>query len=63
MIFTLADNGTHPYRLDLIPKETQTAMKHYIDQLYDSNWKKQQDEWIMREGVLMMYLDGINFRA
>jgi hypothetical protein len=60
-IFTLADNGTHPYRLDLIPKETQQAMKYYIDQLYDSNWKKQQDEWIMVEGVLQMYLDGLAF--
>ncbi len=60
-IFTLADNGTHPYRLDLIPKETQTAMKHYIDQLYDSNWKKQQDEWIIVEGVLQMYFDGLAF--
>jgi hypothetical protein len=57
----LAGNGTHPYRLDLIPKETQTAMKYYIDQLYDSNWKKQQDVWIMTEGVLQMYLDGLAF--
>ena len=60
-IFSLAGNGTHPYRLDLIPKDTQTAVKHYIDQLYDSNWKKQQDEWIIREGILMMYLEGIKF--
>jgi hypothetical protein len=60
-IFTLADNGTHPYRLDLIPKETQTAMKYYIDQLYDSNWKKQQDEWIIVEGILQMYFDGLAF--
>jgi hypothetical protein len=60
-IFTLAQNGTHSYRQGLIPKQTQTAMKHYIDQLYDSNWKKQQDEWIIVEGVLQMYLDGLNF--
>jgi hypothetical protein len=60
-IFTLADNVTHPYRLDLIPKETQTAMKYYIDQLYDSNWKKQQDEWIIMEGILQMYFDGLAF--
>ena len=24
-------------------------------------WKKQCDEWIIREGVIMMYLDGIKF--
>lgn len=60
-IFTLAQNGSHAYRIGLIPKETQQAVKHYIDQLYDSNWKKQQDEWIMVEGVLQMYLDGLKF--
>ena len=60
-IFSLAGNGTHPYRLDLIPKDTQTAVKHYIDQLYDSNWKKQQDEWIIVEGILQMYFDGLAF--
>lgn len=60
-IFTLADNRSHPYRMDLIPKETQRAMKYYIDQLYDSNWKKQQDEWIIVEGILQMYFEGLAF--
>jgi hypothetical protein len=60
-IFTLAQNLSHAYRMGLIPRETQTAVKHHIDQLYDSNWKKQQDEWIMTEGVLQMYFDGLNF--
>jgi len=60
-IFTLASNGTHPYRMGLVPRETQQAVKHYIDQMYDSNWKKQQDEWIMAEGVLQMYFDGLAF--
>ena len=60
-IFTLSQNGSHPYRLGLIPRETQTAVKQYIDQLYDSNWKKQQDEWIIVEGVLQMYFDGLAF--
>lgn len=60
-IFTLAQNGRHAYRIGQIPKETQNAVKHYIDQLYDSNWKKQQDEWIIVEGILQMYLDGLSF--
>lgn len=60
-IFTLAQNGPHAYRLERISKEAQQAVKHFIDQLYDSNWKKQQDEWIIIEGVLQMYLDGISF--
>lgn len=60
-IFTLAENRKHPYRLGMITKETQQAVKLYIDQMYDSNWKKQQDEWIITEGVLQMFLDGLAF--
>lgn len=60
-IFTLAQNGDHAYRMGKIPRETQVAMKHYIDQLYDSNWKKQQDEWIIREGIMQMFHDGLAF--
>lgn len=60
-IFTLAQNGTHTYRMGRITSEAQMAIKHYIDQLYDSNWKKQQDEWIMVEGVMQMYFDGLAF--
>jgi hypothetical protein len=60
-IFSLADNGPHAYRSTPISKQAQQAVKHYIDSLYDSNWKKQQDEWIIREGIMQLYLDGINF--
>lgn len=60
-IFSLAENFDHPYRSGKIDKLTQNSIKSYIDSLYDSEWKKQQDEWIIREGVLMMYLDGIKF--
>ncbi len=60
-IFTLAENYPHPYRSGLISKEAQTAVRHYIDAIYDNHWKKQQDEWIITEGVLQMYHDGIAF--
>ena len=60
-IFTLAENFDHPYRLGHITKHAQTGIRHWIDSIYDSAWKKQCDEWIIREGVLMMYLEGINF--
>jgi hypothetical protein len=60
-IFSMAENYDHPYRSGKIDKTTQQALKYYIDVLYDSNWKKQQDEWIITEGVLQLYLDGINF--
>jgi len=60
-IFSLAENYPHPYRSGKIDKNTQTAIRHYIDCIYDNHWKKQQDEWIIVEGVLQMYLAGIKF--
>lgn len=60
-IFSLAENYPHPYRSSTIDKNTQKGIRSYIDTIYDSNWKKQQDEWIIVEGILQMYLDGLNF--
>lgn len=60
-IFSLAENFPHPYRSGAITKTAQTAIRHWIDGIYDSNWKKQQDEWIIREGVFQMFHAGIKF--
>ena len=60
-IFSLAENYPHPYRSGLISKDAQRGIRAWIDSIYDNAWKKQQDEWIIIEGVLQMYLDGINF--
>jgi hypothetical protein len=60
-IFSLAENYSNDYRSSKIDKHTQNAIRSWIDAMYDSNWKKQMDEWIICEGVLQMYLDGINF--
>jgi len=60
-IFTLAENYEHPYRSGKITKQAQNGVRAWIDSIYDNEWKKQQDEWIIREGILMMYLDGIKF--
>jgi hypothetical protein len=60
-IFTLAENYHNSGRSGLIDKDTQTAIRYWIDSIYDSEWKKQQDEWIIIEGILQMYLDGIKF--
>lgn len=60
-IFSLAENFPHPYRSGSITKTAQTAIRHWIDGIYDSNWKKQQDEWIIREGVFQMFHAGIRF--
>lgn len=60
-IFSLSENCDHAYRPSKIDRHTQQAIKIFIDTIYDSEWKKQQDEWIIREGVIQLYLDGINF--
>ena len=60
-IFSLAENYPHPYRSGKISKDAQRGIRAWIDSIYDNAWKKQQDEWIMVEGILQMYLDGIKF--
>ena len=60
-IYTLAANVSNRYRPTPLPASTQTAIKHYINCLYDSNWKKQQDQWIIKEGIFELYHAGIEF--
>ena len=60
-IFSLAENYQHTYRSKQIDKDTQAAIKMYINHIYDSNWKKQMDTWIMRDGIVQAYLAGIKF--
>ena len=60
-IYTLAENFDHPYRSGLISKTAQTAIRYWIDSIYDSEWKKQQDEWIIKSGIFELYHAGINF--
>jgi hypothetical protein len=59
-IFSLVDNIHNEYR-EGISKETQAAMVSWFSMLYDTNWKKQQDEWIISDGILKMFHAGINF--
>lgn len=60
-IFTLAENYPHPYRSGLISKDAQRGVRAWIDSIYDNEWKKQQDEWIIVGGLLEMYLEGMKF--
>jgi hypothetical protein len=60
-IFSLAENYEHPYRSGKISPDAQRGVRAWVDSIYDSHWKKQQDEWIIREGVIQLYLDGIKF--
>lgn len=60
-IFSLAENFDHPYRIARISRDVQRGIRAWIDTIYDNAWKKQCDEWIMRDGVLQMYHSGIRF--
>jgi hypothetical protein len=60
-IFSLCENYEHPYRSGKLDKHTQEAMRAYVNYLYDSNWKLQQDQWIIRDGIVQLYQSGIPF--
>ena len=60
-IFSLAENYEHPYRSAKIDVATQEAVKSYINYMYDSNWKRQQDEWIIRDGIMQLFYADIPF--
>lgn len=60
-IFSLAENYEHPYRSAKIDTATQEAVKQYINYMYDSNWKRQQDEWIIRDGIMQLFYADIPF--
>ena len=60
-IFTLAENFDHPYRMAKISRDAQRGIRAWIDSIYDNAWKKQCDEWIIRDGVMQMYYADIKF--
>ena len=60
-IFSLAENYDHHYRAARLNKETQAAVKNYINFLYDSNWKLQQDRWLIGDGIFRLHAAGIPF--
>jgi hypothetical protein len=60
-IFSLAENYDHDYRPTKISKDAQLAIKSYINNLYDSKWKKQMDEWIISDGLVRLVEAGIPF--
>jgi len=60
-IFSLVEGYDHPYRSGKIDKATQAAVKQYINHLYDSQWKLQQDKWIIRDGIMQLFYAGIPF--
>ena len=60
-IFSLAENYDHHYRSQQLDKATNQAVRHYINFMYDSNWKLQQDRWIIRDGITQLHYHKIPF--
>lgn len=59
-IFSLAENYEHEYR-DKLDKDTHRAVQAYVNHLYDSNWKRQMDQWIISDGLSKLHDAGIPF--
>jgi len=60
-IFSLAENYDHEYRKDKLSNEKVTAIKHFINHIYDSAWKHQTDKWVISSGVSKLYENSIPF--
>jgi len=61
-LHSLSENWKHAYRNSKdIDNNTQNAVKEYISYMYDSEWKKQQDEWIIRDGLNQLKINNIPF--
>jgi len=58
---TLSENRLNADRSKPLSPTKYNAVKHYISNLYDSNWKQQLDTWIMRDGIVQAFLEGIKF--
>ncbi len=44
-----------------LSKETSDAVRSYFQNLYDMQWKRQQDTWIISEGVYKLMSLGLDF--
>jgi hypothetical protein len=59
---SLVHEWVHPYRKKHpISKEATQAIKDFVSYLYDANWKKQQDQWIIEHGCLELVQHNIPF--
>lgn len=61
-LHSLAGDWMHPYRPNQrVPMDVQNALQLYINYLYDGHWKKQTDEWIIRDGLVQLQSHNIPF--
>jgi hypothetical protein len=61
-MFSLVENRGHQYRSKHpLPADVQKALEMYVNFLYDKNWKRQLDEWIIRDGLVQLKANNIPF--
>lgn len=61
-IQSLVEDWIHTYRPDFnVPKEVRDALVMYLNHLYEPKWKKQTDEWIIRDGLVQLKNHNISF--
>ena len=60
-IGTLIENTDHPTRYNKLDDYTESALQQYINHIYDHKWKQQQDEWIIRDGIMQLFYFKIPF--
>lgn len=60
-IFSIIDWPKHPYRDKPINTHIRHATKLYASCLYDTEWKKQCDRWIIGSGLWQLIDHGIPF--
>jgi hypothetical protein len=60
-IGTLIENIDHPTRYKQLDQHTESALQYYVNHLYDHKWKQQQDEWIVRDGIMQLFYFKIPF--
>jgi len=59
---SLAGDWPHIYRPNQsVPEDVQKAVQMYINYLYDGWWKRQMDEWIIRDGLNQLQIHNIPF--
>ena len=59
---SLCGDWGHAYRPNMpVPQEVQEALKMHLNHLYDARWKRQTDEWIIRDGLVQLRANNIPF--
>ena len=58
-MYSLVAGIPGPYRSKNLKPEVTEAIRQYINFLYDPEWKRQMDQWIIRDGITQLRLNNI----